>query len=61
MVKHGCTPLHMWIRSMEYLFNLAIKLQKEGKKTASFTCEDSQLAKQRLKVSFFSIIVEVGM
>jgi hypothetical protein len=44
--------MHMWIRAMEYLFNLAIKLQEEGKneKPSPFTSADCLLAKQRIQV-----------
>jgi hypothetical protein len=35
MLGYNCTPLHMWIRSMEYLFNLACRLPNENKITAT--------------------------
>jgi hypothetical protein len=52
MLAYSCTAMHMWIRAMEFLFNLSIKLQEEGKKQKSspFTSEECKLAKQRIQV-----------
>jgi hypothetical protein len=44
----------MWIRCLEYLFQLAIKIQQEGgDPNAPFTSAACQLAKSRIQVTFF--------
>jgi hypothetical protein len=30
MINYNCTPLHMWIQSMKYLFHLAMKKLPKG-------------------------------
>jgi hypothetical protein len=35
LLSYSCTPLHMWIRSMEYLFNMACRLPCKDKITAT--------------------------
>jgi hypothetical protein len=52
MLDYCCTVMHMWIRSMEYLFHLAIKLQQEGGNPAApFTLPSCMLSKRRLQVT----------
>ena len=51
MVDYSCTALHMWIRSMEYLFNLATKLPK-GNWGKPLTSPECQLTKLEMKVKF---------
>jgi hypothetical protein len=35
MLDYGCTPLHLWIRCMEYLFNIACRLPSNNKISAT--------------------------
>jgi hypothetical protein len=47
LLSYSCTPLHMWIRSMEYLFNMACRLPNEDKiSTSSKEFQDNKLALQ---------------
>jgi hypothetical protein len=56
MLDYSCTVMHMWIRCMEYLFHLGIKLQQEGgEPNAAFTSQACQLAKSRIQVTVFYI------
>jgi hypothetical protein len=52
MIDYSCTPLHMWIRSMEYLFHLAMKLPK-GNSSKPLTSQDCQLTKLELQAKFW--------
>jgi hypothetical protein len=52
MLDYSCTVMHMWIRCMEYLFQLAIKLQQEGEPDAPFTSPSCQLAKRKIQVTY---------
>jgi hypothetical protein len=52
MIHYSCTPLHMWIRSMEFLFHLAMKLP-EGNSSKPLTSQDCQLTKLELKAKFW--------
>jgi hypothetical protein len=47
LLSYSCTPLHMWIRSMEYIFNMACRLPNEVKiSTSSKEFQDNKLALQ---------------
>jgi hypothetical protein len=52
MLDYSCTVMHMWIRCMEYLFQLGIKLQQEGEPDAPFTSPSCQLAKRKIQVTY---------
>jgi len=52
MVEYSCTVLHMWIRAMEYLFNLATKLPQENR-NKPLTSKECQLTKLEMKAKFW--------
>ena len=57
MLDYSCTPLHMWIRSMEFVFNMAIKTQLPEdlpQKERTFTSSDSKLLKAEMQAKFWS-------
>jgi len=53
MVEYSCTVLHMWIRAMEYLFNLATKLPQENR-NKPLTSKECQLTKLEMKDKFWN-------
>jgi hypothetical protein len=52
MLDYGCTPLHLWIRCMEYLFNMACRLPSNCKISA--TSKDFLENKKALQVKFWA-------
>jgi hypothetical protein len=52
MLNYSCTPLHMWIRSMEYLFNIACRLPNENRITA--TSKEFESNKKALQARFWA-------
>jgi hypothetical protein len=48
----SCTPLHLWIRSMEYLFHLVVKLPK-GNSSKALTSQNCHFNKLERKVKQF--------
>jgi hypothetical protein len=59
MINYSCTPLHMWICSMEFLFHLAMKLLK-GNACQPLTSNDCQLTKLKLKVMYLMMFSLMG-
>ena len=53
MVDYSCTVLHMWIRAMEYVFNLATKLPQENR-NKPLTSPECQLTKLEMKAKFWN-------
>jgi hypothetical protein len=60
MIDYSCTPLHMWIRSMEYLFHLAMKLPK-GNSSKPLTSKDCELTKLELQVKYVRMLSLRGL
>jgi hypothetical protein len=57
MLDYSCTPLHMWIRSMEFVFNMAIKTQLPDslpEKQKTFTSSHSLLLKAEMTAKFWN-------
>jgi hypothetical protein len=52
MLKCSCTPLHTWIRSMEYLINVACRLPNENRISA--TSKEFESLKQALQARFWA-------
>jgi hypothetical protein len=54
MLDYSCTPLHMWIRSMEFVFSMSMKAQlPDGEKETALTGAACQLIKGEMKAKFW--------